>query len=340
MVDPRQVRLSEHFLLSDLMGCHSVYARGLPNIWDDPTGSKLAEAENLAQNILEPILEAYGPLSISYGYISPELSRQIVTYQDPDKPSYHRFDAGAAADICVHDWVEKKDKRGSAPILLAHEVDRQLIGGYSRMITYSESPYICIAGRAEETNAREYRAAFYENRYMGVPKTKPKFITMSKDITRRWMTALPKLPCDWRGAGYPTYHGGGLRQSHHIRVSRYTMLSDWLFNIGSIKHGIKNIPTQSDAQLAKFRHVGDVYDSLIGFLGIPRLSITQGWAGPGLRLRDYEDYHWTDTRFALVVSPPEYVEDDALSDAALDIESIEVVEKIGQGQWLVVGRFD
>lgn len=338
MVDPRLVRLSKHFLLSDFMGCNSVYARGLPNIWDDPSGSKLREAKYLATTMLEPILASYGPVSISYGYISPELSREVVAYQDPDKPSYHRFDDGAAVDFCAHGWVGSGRPIESAPIYLAHDIDYKL-PYYSRMITYSESPFICIATKYAEIRAKKYRQAFYENRYTGTARAKPEFITKSKNLGKRREEHLPKLRHDWRGAGYPTYHGGGILQCQHVRVSAYTMLSDWLFNIGSIRHGIKNRPMTGDAELGKFRQAGALYDKLLVELRVPRLSITQGWAGPRLRLHDYDDFHWTDKRFAFVVAPPQGFDETEFADIVLEQEEVEAVEKMGKGQWCVVARF-
>ncbi|MGZ7230907.1 hypothetical protein ACXWOM_10635, partial [Streptococcus pyogenes] len=76
-----------------------------------------------------------------YGFISPELSRKIVKYQDPDKPSHHRWDLGAAADICVHDWVQTLAPGAvgttGAPVHFALRHLRDL--PISRLITYSES---------------------------------------------------------------------------------------------------------------------------------------------------------------------------------------------------------
>ena len=40
---PTEIRLSDHFLLSDLMGCHSVYAKGYANVFDVRDRAKLRE---------------------------------------------------------------------------------------------------------------------------------------------------------------------------------------------------------------------------------------------------------------------------------------------------------
>lgn len=326
--DPTKVRLSEHFLLSDFMGCHSVYTKGYRNIFDDPDGTKLEEAKHLCETILEPLLAEYGPLSIAYGYISPELSRKIVSYQDPDIPSYHRWDKGAAADVCVHSWVKEK-----APIHLAHWIDENL--GYSRMITYSESPYICVASQLSEGD--NYRRAFYENRYGGKKGAKPAFIKKSASAsTRRKQGEAIELEHDWKGAGYPTYHGGGIRQMQHIRCSRYSMVSDFLYSTYAIREGIANAP-----DIRKFSHVfraaGKAYDALLGALDLPRLSIVRGFES--FRFNDYPLFSWKD-HFAIDFIPPSYLSANDVAQAALRLgkfDSVGVDNTTGTVR--VVGRF-
>lgn len=291
-VDPRLYRLSPHFVLSDFLGCHSVYARGYANpfVFDDSAGRKIFNAMALCNEALEKILGEFGPLSISYGYISPGLSSHIVKYQDPGKPSHHRWDLGAAADVCVHKWVSgdfpaiidlyaPKSALGS-PIALAHAIDYRDVP-YSRLITYSESPYICIAVSDAEVQQGRPRNAFYENRYTGRPKVKPEYIQLSNPAARRrhfQQLQEQGLEHDWRGAGYPTYHGGGFRQYQHRRVSKYTMLSDFLFDLQSISNGAKNIPSlDNDRVLDAFLAAGTVYDELIERWSIPRMSIVGGY---------------------------------------------------------------
>jgi hypothetical protein len=291
--NPTEVRLSKHFLLSDFLGCHSVYSKGYANPFDfdaPDAEMKLENASALCEEALEPLLTEYGPLSVSYGYISPELSSRIVKYQDPGKPSHHRWDLGAAADICVHRWVEGgfqfiddlflPESVIGSPIGLAHAID-QLDVPYSRLITYSESPYVCLAVSARELIADDPRKAFYENRYQGVPKVKPDYRTYSTLKARNKAFELLQekgLEHPWQGAGYPTHHGGGFRQYQHMRVSKYTMVSDWLFDLKSISKGAKNIPSLNlDSVQDAFAAAGMVYDWLIDATGVPRLSILSGY---------------------------------------------------------------
>lgn len=303
-VDPTKVRLSEHFLLSDFMGCHSVYARGYPNVFEDPEGTKLEEGKYLCDTLLEPLLAKFGPFSIGYGYVSPELSRQIVKYQDPNKPSYHRWDKGAAADICMHAWVKKH-----APVYLAHEIDEEF--SYSRMITYSESPYVCVATQIGEKGRG--RRAFYENQYEGKPSKKPKYVQYSaNEAVRERQRQEHSLSCGWAGAGYPTYHGGGVLQWHHKRASRYTMISDFLYNPMACSKGVSNIP---DRRISReiFEQAGECYDEILKSLSIPRMSIVRGFESH--RINKQESLSWREF-FCMDIVPPEYVTPTEVAQAA------------------------
>lgn len=313
VTDPTKVRLSEHFLLSDFMGCNSVYTKGLKNVWYDPDGSRLAEGKHLCETILEPLLNEYGPLSISYGYISPDLSRQVVSYQDPDIPSYHRWDKGAAADVCVHAWVRRK-----APIYLAHEIDCKF--PYSRMITYSESPFICVASQLSEGD--EPRRAFYENRYGGKKGAKPQFIKKSSNAKSREREGNTlTLEHDWKGAGYPTYHGGGIRQQQHIRTSRYSVASDFLYSTHAIRNGIANAP-DIRRYGEFFKQAGETYDALLEKLDVPRLSIVRGFES--FRFNDYPLFSWKE-HFAIEFIPPSYLTASDVANAAIGLPHVSTV---------------
>lgn len=312
-VDPTEVRLSEHFLLSDFMGCSSVYARGYQNVFTDPTGALLEEGKYLCDTLLEPILADFGPLSVGYGYISPSLSRLIVKYQDPDKPSYHRWDKGAAADICVHSWVKKH-----APVYLAFEIDEKY--PYSRMITYSESPYICVATQISEGD--KPRKAFYENQYEGREGRQPKHVKYSASpVIRGKQKREHELPCDWRGAGYPTYHGGGAMQWHHRRASRYTMVTDFLYSSHAVSTGVPNIPTKRTS-VEIFAQAGEFYDSILKSISIPRISIVRAYESP--RFSTDERHLW-ERNFCLELIPPEYIDASEIAEAAWDSGMVKAI---------------
>jgi hypothetical protein len=251
-MNPTTVRVSDTLMLSDLVGCDSAYRYGYANPvnWGRRS-DHFKEAKKLGA-LLDDLHEEHGPFSVSYGYIHPDLSRKIVKYQDPNKPSYHRWDKGAAADVCFHDFE-------GAPVHLAHEIDDH--HDYSRLITYSESQWLCIATQACH---RTQHKALYENRYVGTKK--PEYVRYADSEARR---AIQKqthaLTHDWRGNGHPTYHGGGRRQYHHIRTGHYTVLSDFLYDAASVDRGVKNHPplegnkryNEFDLALAKVASVID-----------------------------------------------------------------------------------
>lgn len=338
ILNPTETRLSPHFLLSDFMGCNSVYSKGYRNVFEKVgLDLRLDNAKALCDNVLEPILANAGPVTISYGFISPELSSKIVHYQDPHKPSHHRWDLGAAADICVHNWVQsfaqlaKLSHASPIEFALTHMSDMPL----SRLITYSESPYICAAVSAVEIHRGEPRMAWYENRYAGKPRCKPDYRKLGSDRLRE--EALHDImqdgfEHDWRGAGYPTYHGGGTKQFQHRRTGKYTMVSDWLFDEEFVREGVPNEPMLINALVREaFDIAGHAYDLLIDNLGVPRLSIVSAYTSP-LSLRHIKGRDWTGDQIVFEVVPPEYrPPKDArvralLWPAVSDIMNIEVDE--------------
>lgn len=327
-IDPTTVRLSEHFLLSDLMGCNSVYTKGYANVFDIDNKGKLKEGRTLAQNLLEPLI-ARSRLSVTYGYISPDLSRRIVKYQDPDKPSYHRWDDGAACDVVLHQYVHTN----VPPIYAAFWIDENL--PVSRTITYAESPCICVSTRAEEIRKGDPRRALYENRYVG--ERKPQYVPYSSSArTRTAQKASVELEHDWRGGGFPSYHGGGIRQTQHIRTSKYTLLSDFLMSPTAMAEGYTNTPPSLAARgLVRFRRAGRVVDSLLEATGARRLSIVQAfqsaeWAGD-------VPSNWADGAY-LVVVPPDGMHVDTLAHEATQIgciSSVKTSSKTGR-VWLTM----
>jgi hypothetical protein len=233
-----------------------------------------------------------------------------VKYQDPKKPSYHRWDAGAACDVTLHDALIE----GEPPIHSAFWIDENL--PVSRVITYSESACICVASRYEEVQSGDHRRALYENRYMG--ERKPKYISYSSSpSTRRRQKEEAELSHGWIGEGYPTYHGGGIKQVQHIRTSEFTLLSDFLFSAEAVRHGYANIPSQRT--MPAYRSAGSFYDGLIALVGVRRLSI----------IRAYESPQWSsDPRFSgqrevhLWLVPPEGVPANRVAEAALTLEGV------------------
>lgn len=296
--DPTTVRLSDSFLLSDFLGCDSVYRFGYPNRFPDSFAGHLAEGRHLAET-LETLQEMHGPLGIAYGFISPDLSRRIVTYQDPSKPSYHRWDAGAAADICCHERLLRPDDY--APIEIAAGIDEH--AHYSRLITYAESEWLCFATRLGEDPPRK---AFYENRYVGVRQ--PRHI---KHTARTKADIHHALAYDWRGQGWPSYHGGGRFQFQHDRLSDYTHVSDFLYSRDKVHQGRRNLPplTQPHARQRWYTHAraaGRVLDAVMHQTR-RRVSVIQAYDA------DHPNRNWQD-RFTLGLAGPAGQHPDDLAE--------------------------
>lgn len=317
ILKPTETRLSPHFLLSDFMGNHSVYTKGLINVFDKQGNDiRLDNARALCENALEPVLADAGPISISYGFISPELSQRIVTYMDPTKPSHHRWDLGAAADICVHNWVqpcalqETFEHRTGAPIEYA--LLRMSDMPISRLISYSESPFFCVAVSADEVAKGAPRMAWYENLYEGKPRVKPYFRKLGSDRLREQRChdiMQDGFEYDWRGAGYPTHHGGGIRQLQHVRVSKYTMVSDWLFDEYFLRAGIRNQPMMGSPKVREaFTVAGMAYDKMVEATGVPRFSIVSAYTAPDSSDRWIEGRDWVGDDIVFEIVLPEYLE--------------------------------
>lgn len=326
ILNPTTTRLSPNFLLSDLMGCSSVYSKGIANVFDKKPGLdiRLTNLRALCESALEPILATVGSFSITYGFISPELSREIVTYQDWRKPSHHRADLGAAVDIIPHHWIlqsiaPKATPETGAPIMFAldHLQDLPL----SRLITYSESPCICIAVSDEEVRMDQPRGAWYENRYTGKKGAKPQYLKYPSPQARgRALAKLCECGLDhrWTGAGYPTYHGGGRKQLHHVRASKYTMVSDWLFDEEFVREGVRNQPSlDNPAVVEAFELAGATYDNLLRITGLPRLSIVSGYTSH-LSKGWMEGRDWRKGDVSFEIVPPAYVSPEDFIQSVLD----------------------
>lgn len=330
LANPTEIRMSEHFLLSDLMGCNSIYAKGHRNVFDLHDRAKMREGRTLAESLLEPLLER-SRLSVTYGYISPELSRKIVKYQDPDKPSYHRWDAGAACDVVLHQYVA-----ANVPsVYAACWIDENL--PTSRTITYSESDCICVATRHAEVQSGKPRRALYENRYQGPDAAKPLYINYSNNERRRDEQKVEIAKGiekhGWKGAGYPTYHGGGIKQAQHYRTSKYTLLSDFLMSEEAMTLGRVNMPQLTQRGLVRFRRAGAVYDSLLAATGARRISIIQAfqaeeWRGPAKS-------NWKDGAY-IILCPPEGLHPDTLAHEAGHIGAVSDVRVRGDRVWLTM----
>lgn len=137
---PQNVRVGKYFMLSDFLYSETAIQRGIPNC-PDLNGREVQGIRKLCEHILDPVVEKFGPLSITYGYVSPEL--QAATYGSMNFPLHNGVPGkgrgaqlAAAADILVHSQAE------TPRVVLNWMRDRCT---YDRLILYPGSSIICTA---------------------------------------------------------------------------------------------------------------------------------------------------------------------------------------------------
>lgn len=317
-IDPTKVRLSDTLLLSDMMGCTSIYKYGYANKFMDYDTDKLEEGRYLAET-LDLLQLDFGPVYICYGYISPSLSRQIVKYQDPNKPSYHRWEIGAAADIFFYEGLQEV-----SPAHLAAEIDDTV--HYSRMITYSESEWICFATNSKESPSRQ---AFYENRHIPGEK-KPKFIRYSPNpgIRDKQKADIPEMH-DWKGQGHPSYHGRGEKQLEHYDIRRYSHFSDFLYAKRLVNSGVRNLPPFNDKNLLYRWTLCAIRAGIVVETAAKehktRISITSAY-------NSTEEKHLWRDKMTLEIAPPVGISAQDMADTFSKLSFIDKIMTVKSGK--------
>lgn len=240
-INPLFTRMGDNFVLADFMYNDSVIRKGDANYMPDFRKNVRLSAHIYAMSAFaNTLVDNFGLCSISYGFISPEQSERRVKWKDPTAPSYHRWDDGCAADFIFHGYARNPNDWFSSTVYLSTLIMEKM--DVSRMITYSESPYICLSTGTSPTKAK--RNAIYWNVYEGKERTKPAYYSLSKNDIEKIKNGMN---CDKlivakalirkhasKGESYPTYHGGGVKQVQHIRLGSYLMLSDILRPIENV----------------------------------------------------------------------------------------------------------
>lgn len=256
------VRLSKHFTLLDFLHGHTLYSGHYPLHPNDIPPGCIRTGQRLCEELLEPIIRMWGPISIANGFIPRSLLSSRWTPH-----SWYPAD-GAAADIAVHDWVNA----GYAPIKLVESMVMRALP-YERLITYAGSEFICVsAGRSPKN-----RGAVYEN--VRVPgQASPRFIVHSRG------GKPPELPMedrpDWRREeNEPIYHTMRQLRPQHLRVSRYFTALDFCRDEPAIEAGRAWVPRFATPSLVDAcRCVGEVLDTIVRQVG--RISIVRGITRP------------------------------------------------------------
>jgi hypothetical protein len=108
--DLGRVRLSKHFFLRNFLHSEIGNFYGRPNIPEDPDLA-IAAGTRLATELLDPLVETFGPIEIRSGYRSPDLNHFGATEVTPQKCAanpknyaghiWDRRDAGGRMGACV-----------------------------------------------------------------------------------------------------------------------------------------------------------------------------------------------------------------------------------------------
>lgn len=110
-----RVRLSRHFYMRDFLFSEVAVTHGIDNVPDDPALA-IATGTRLCTEVLEPIVEQFGPIAIRSGFRSAKLNafaaaNRLQCASNEKNFAYHIWDhrdaeghAGAAACIVVP-WV-------------------------------------------------------------------------------------------------------------------------------------------------------------------------------------------------------------------------------------------
>ncbi len=135
---PQNVRVGKYFMLSDFIYSETAVTKGITNC-PPLKGREVESIRGLCANILDPVVDRFGAISITFGYVSPELQRAIPGRMRPSIHNCHpagKAYLGAAADFQTHNTeYSHKD------ILL-------WIAGnctYDRLILYPGSSIVCVA---------------------------------------------------------------------------------------------------------------------------------------------------------------------------------------------------
>lgn len=132
-------------MLSDFLYSAKAVIVGIPNC-PPLDGPEIEALKGLAEHILDPVVDKFGPLSITYGYTCPELHAKL--YGANSRHGVHDCvpakakgaELAAAADILVHKMIDlTKDEPREVLFWIKDNCE------FDRLILYPGSEIICTA---------------------------------------------------------------------------------------------------------------------------------------------------------------------------------------------------
>lgn len=138
-------RLSKHFILLDFMADHAIYKSGIGLSFSRHWNSGYQQiAERLCHDLLEPIMEAFGPISIADAFW-PQVIEQADKKAHAGSqfgPKHRWQDGEATVDIALWDLVDK----GIIGPALKKQIDSlaTIAACRDRVITYPNTEFACV----------------------------------------------------------------------------------------------------------------------------------------------------------------------------------------------------
>ena len=239
-------RLSKHFILLDFLADHAVYRRSVPlpfdEVWND---GYCALAKGLCNELLEPLIAAYGPISVADAFWPRKLADCWPNDHRGSRHGKHRWEDGeATVDIALYRQVDIFRKQGdSGKRKLAQKLKKAVdslskIDDYrDRVLCYPNTEFLCVTFKSEGAkNSGEY------NR--------------KKGQTLR---------------------------AHHVRVGRHFNMLDFCRNGWAVEQGIDLVPKDLDWRTPDYQPIAEetaarsfaaALDPLVNRLG--RISVVRG----------------------------------------------------------------
>ncbi|HLO87810.1 MAG TPA: hypothetical protein VK203_22770 [Nostocaceae cyanobacterium] len=193
---PQDVRVGKHFMLSDFLYSQTAVVRGIPNCPSSYTGSEVKGIKGLCKHILDPVVDRFGSVSVTFGFCSLALWHHWYPSTEGTEPtSLHLFrppqgGIGGACDILIH---AHKDPR---PVF--NWIRQNCV--YDRLIIYPGSSIICVAWCEEKPRYHAKEWVFPENggraEYVNAGWDKPPVIKKESEIEQTSLFDLLNQPQD------------------------------------------------------------------------------------------------------------------------------------------------
>ena len=242
-------RLSKHFILLDFMADRAVYRSCKPLAFEETWNDKgeLGElARGLCERLLEPLMTAYGPVSVADAFWPESIAKtkwprelQMGHHQaDASRPDKHRWAGGeATVDIALYRLVD--DGKTGAALKKAVEAAKTIDRYRDRVLYYPNTEFLCVTCKAEGA------------------KRNPRGSIPNK---------LQNL------------------RAHHVRVERYFNLLDFCRSGRAVEEGVDLVPKGAEnnhgndyspiSEEAAARSFAAALDPLVERVG--RISVVRG----------------------------------------------------------------